>query len=980
MSDAANGTEETFTRTFTVVGTPKDSTLEMAADNQYQVYVNGDLLVTDLDELNYGATVEYEIPAAMLQGGANTITFVITNIDHATENTPETNPAGLLYKITVNNDECDPYEPSEPETSTVTMCKAEFDENLENEGSYPSLPGWTLMLLGEDVESLSVPSTNSSGVNTVAALDDDTSYVALASGTWNNQGGANVVDAEYSTTNGWTTQMDGYTGYQTDILELQIDEAFDADGNNWGPYSSTHQYARSFMPDTDGAVNFRIFDGSGTTQNEGWFGDNSGSLNVDLSEGYAGVTGQNGCVTFTNVPQGTYTVAEVNQPGWSFHGLYGANDQQIEGLQVVVNESSETFTILNSFDDPENPNAGQDKVHIYKYLKNGETTAQLADNSGAPSFPMVSTWQADNLSGGATSSGSYVLGNNEGGTALKYAADTSAMDNGSYYTTSEVTDGSVVLPIGGTCEAGKYRLVGYKSGTSLVAAEAATVSATAPEFYDITTDRYVIVVNEACGTDGGPGDNDGTIEIVKHSLGGNGTFTFDLSEELTVSVVSADATITTEGGYGTTTLTVSPGTYDLTEYLQEGWTLQDVTCEYDGESEGSSIANGKTIYVGEDDTVTCTFTNTKNGQETTTLNTTVVSGNTTNTENTLGWMFNRDTSTETPYMFNTTAASIGSGSLFVPAITNTVDGNSDKFVGELFLLTPMADLNSVLWDFQIAAPDATVEEQFYMNVYANFGESSPTKFYDCRYNVVASVGSTGSFTTVTFDPTQAYPVTTRTSGQASPYTCPAVPADMDTVSASPNPSVVRVIALNLGDSSASDSGVSGYFDKVITSITTGSNTHVETYDFEAEGVTPQDNDDNGGDNNDNDGNSTGGRVRSASTGGQVLGATTECSALLSEFIGKSYANTSGEVSKLQNFLNTEMGSALPITGVFGPMTEAAVRTFQIKYWEDVLKPWFSFPEYGVLDSDDSTGIVYKTTKWKINDIFCPGSEVLPTLP
>ena len=83
-----------------------------------------------------------------------------------------------------------------------------------------------------------------------------------------------------------------------------------------------------------------------------------------------------------------------------------------------------------------------------------------------------------------------------------------------------------------------------------------------------------------------------------------------------------------------------------------------------------------------------------------------------------------------------------------------------------------------------------------MSVYANFGESSDTKFYDCRYSVAFSPGSTSGFTTVKFDPTQAYAVTTGATWNASPYPCPSVPAEMETVSVG---STIRDFAINVGD-------------------------------------------------------------------------------------------------------------------------------------------------------------------------------------
>ncbi|HYF96699.1 MAG TPA: hypothetical protein VD947_01525, partial [Patescibacteria group bacterium] len=124
--------------------------------------------------------------------------------------------------------------------------------------------------------------------------------------------------------------------------------------------------------------------------------------------------------------------------------------------------------------------------------------------------------------------------------------------------------------------------------------------------------------------------------------------------------------------------------------------------------------------------------------------------------------------------------------------------------------------------------DSNDEEHFYMNVYANFGESDDTKFYDCRYNVIPTVGSTSDFTTVTFDPTQSYSVDTRNT---SPYPCPASPADMDLLSPSSN---IRMFSLNVGDTSANDAGLDGYLDNVVVTILNGDTT---IYDFEEAPVT-----------------------------------------------------------------------------------------------------------------------------------------------
>lgn len=196
--------------------------------------------------------------------------------------------------------------------------------------------------------------------------------------------------------------------------------------------------------------------------------------------------------------------------------------------------------------------------------------------------------------------------------------------------------------------------------------------------------------------------------------------------------------------------------------------------------------------------------------------TVVVMGDTAAGVNQPGWMFNRDPSTATPYEFNTDQASIGAGSLYVKPIGANA---ADKFIAENFLLTPVADVDSISYDFMIGSGGGESDKvHFYMNVYANFGESDPLKFYDCRYNVVPTVGSTSGFTTVTFDPTQVYPVTTRGT---SPHACPPVPADMGAGA------TIRVFALNVGDTSTNDVGLDGYLDNVV--VTT---VNQVTYDFE----------------------------------------------------------------------------------------------------------------------------------------------------
>ena len=108
-------------------------------------------------------------------------------------------------------------------------------------------------------------------------------------------------------------------------------------------------------------------------------------------------------------------------------------------------------------------------------------------------------------------------------------------------------------------------------------------------------------------------------------------------------------------------------------------------------------------------------------------------------------------------------------------------------------------------------------------MYANFEQSDDDKFYDCRYNIVPTTGSTGAFTTVEYDPTLDYPVTT--SGSSPHPTCPTSPADMDMIEPG---STTRAFALNVGDTSAADVRLDGYLDNVVVTI----DGDATTYDFE----------------------------------------------------------------------------------------------------------------------------------------------------
>jgi hypothetical protein len=181
-----------------------------------------------------------------------------------------------------------------------------------------------------------------------------------------------------------------------------------------------------------------------------------------------------------------------------------------------------------------------------------------------------------------------------------------------------------------------------------------------------------------------------------------------------------------------------------------------------------------------------------------------------------GWDFNPDPANATPYHFSLAEASIGAGSLFVEPIGSTP---AHKFIANYPMGTLVSDLQSLSYDFMIAGNGTIADaNEFYLNVYTNYPSSST--FYDCRFDYSPATGSTTSFTTKTVSPTDV-PTFVRTRTLATPL-CPTTLAGM------PAGSTISFVALNVGDTTALDSGLAGYYDNVVVSQSSGST----TFDFE----------------------------------------------------------------------------------------------------------------------------------------------------
>lgn len=107
VEDPATTTVKTFTRTFSWTGdTNISATLDIASDNSYEFSINGNPVGGDAAENNFATSTwdSYDVSSEIVEG-QNTLEFTVTN--EGGDDDPEANPAGLLYKLTLEGENCE---------------------------------------------------------------------------------------------------------------------------------------------------------------------------------------------------------------------------------------------------------------------------------------------------------------------------------------------------------------------------------------------------------------------------------------------------------------------------------------------------------------------------------------------------------------------------------------------------------------------------------------------------------------------------------------------------------------------------------------------------------------------------------------------------------------------------------------------------------------------------------------------------------
>lgn len=109
-----------------------------------------------------------------------------------------------------------------------------------------------------------------------------------------------------------------------------------------------------------------------------------------------------------------------------------------------------------------------------------------------------------------------------------------------------------------------------------------------------------------------------------------------------------------------------------------------------------------------------------------------------------------------------------------------------------------------------------------------------------------------------------------------------------------------------------------------------------------------------------------GTVQTTETTTVVREKIVQCDAYLDTYLRKGYQNSSDDMRRLEEFLNTYEDEELSVNGVFDSSDEDAVERFQEKYRSEVLTPW---------GLSNPTGYVYQTTRDHINRLYCAYASV-----
>lgn len=232
----------------------------------------------------------------------------------------------------------------------------------------------------------------------------------------------------------------------------------------------------------DGAGNLTGNGGSPAGANTYTWVINSGTVVGDAINFTANYTATEDAVTPQTVLTVAGTIAEDGTISGTWSDNYAGGERS--GMLSTISGAATTTT----------PAPTTSKVTILKYVDGAMATASSASSSD---FQMNAAYTIN----GAPGTGQYALSaSGYNGDPTPYRAQTSDLPNGSDYATNEMMD--AVVGASCTLETKPFALIGYTYGNTLEEARMASSSPVAPSFTNIQSDKYVIVWNDNCSTDG----------------------------------------------------------------------------------------------------------------------------------------------------------------------------------------------------------------------------------------------------------------------------------------------------------------------------------------------------------------------------------------------------------------------------------------------------------------------------------------------
>ncbi len=338
------------------VETEGDYDFTITSDDDSWVYLDG-ALVVDNSGLH---------PARTVTGILHLADTHIVNIFFAERHASYSH---FYFDFTSQGVTVTPY--SEDCLSDVTICK----QNTQQE----FLEGWQVALTS--TESIDGPTliNVSNDEGTDSEILPEGYYFLKVSGTYKYGTAQMIADAGYSyrpvgIPNGCDCWL---SGFELDSKGLMA--WINGGPVYWGPFNDNHVYTTIYHHLAEGPINFSIWDNI--------YGDNinNGNFKFEIFPiELQGITKEDGCVTFEDVPYGTYNLNEENRQEW----------ENVSGLdEVNVDENEKTFTIVNQ--EPEEPVCGDGVLDSGETCDDGNTES----GDGCSSTCSLEQLTCENLTG-----------------------------------------------------------------------------------------------------------------------------------------------------------------------------------------------------------------------------------------------------------------------------------------------------------------------------------------------------------------------------------------------------------------------------------------------------------------------------------------------------------------------------------------------------------------------------------------------------